>query len=369
MSPRRSPGSARFSKIDEAILKAADLEPTLDVIVAQAQRVLEVDAADVFLYDPVTSNLRYGAGAGFRTHLPRGTPLALGSGLAGQAALHSEPLGVPDLSTSALPDVPKELVEQEGFVSYYAVPLISKGELQGVLGAHHRSPLAMEEAWCDMAADLGRQAAIAIDHAQLFADLQRSRDELQLSYDRTIEGWARALDLKDEETAGHSQRVTKLTVDLAWKLGFSGEALADVRRGALLHDIGKMGIPDAILLKPGKLDAEEWEIIKRHPVHARDFLAGVPFLERALDIPYAHHERWDGSGYPRGLLGEDIPLPARIFAVADVYDALTSDRPYRAAWSRAQAYEHIEREAGAHFDPRIVAAFLELLDEQPSTAD
>jgi hypothetical protein len=160
-----------LQKIDEAILKTSDLEPTLDVIVAQAARVLEVDAVDVFLFDPDTTDLRYGAGTGFRTHLPRGTPLARGRGLAGQVALRQEPLRVPDLSAGDLPDVPKELIEQEAIVSYYAVPLISKGELQGVLGAHHRSPLAFDDGWCEIAADLGRQAAIAIDNAHLFSDL------------------------------------------------------------------------------------------------------------------------------------------------------------------------------------------------------
>src|SRR5690606_14620254 len=203
----------------------------------------------------------------------------------------------------------------------------------------------------DFLAVLAVQAAIALSNAKLFDDLERSNIELRLAYDTTIEGWSRALDLKDEETEGHSRRVTELAVQLAARLGLKGEELVLVRPGALLHDIGKMGVPDRILPKPGKLDPDEWEVMKSHTTLARDMLHGIPFLRSALDIPYAHHERWDGTGYPRGLRGEEIPLAARLFAVVDVYDALTSDRPYRAAWPRARALEYIRDSAGSHFDP------------------
>ena len=191
--------------------------------------------------------------------------------------------------------------------------------------------------------------------------------ELQAAYDSTIEGWARALDLKDEETAGHSQRVTNLTIDLSRRMGMSEEDLVHVRRGALLHDIGKMGVPDRILLKPGKLDPEEWEIMKRHTQNGMDFLHPIEHLRPAMDIPYCHHEKWDGSGYPRGLRGQQIPLAARIFAVVDVYGALTSDRPYRSAWSEEQALDHIRKGAGTHFDPAVANVFLSLLESAPIT--
>lgn len=186
--------------------------------------------------------------------------------------------------------------------------------------------------------------------------------ELQAAYDGTIEGWACALDLKDEETASHSQRVTELTLALSRRMGTSEDELVHVRRGALLHDIDKMGVPDRILLKPGKLDADEWETMKRHARYAYDFLHPIEHLRPALDIPYCHHERWDGSGYPRGLAGEEIPLAARIFAIVDVFDALTNDRPYRKAWSCAKARAHIVAGRGTHFDPEVVDAFLELDD-------
>ncbi|MDZ7706879.1 MAG: PAS domain-containing protein [Trueperaceae bacterium] len=194
------------------------------------------------------------------------------------------------------------------------------------------------------------------------------RAEMEAAYEHTIEGWARALDLRDEDTAGHSQRVTDMTVALARQFGISGDALEGVRRGALLHDIGKMGVPDAILLKPGKLTADEWTVMKGHTVYGRDLLQPIAFLASAIDIPYCHHERWDGTGYPRGLRGEDIPLAARVFAVVDVYDALMSNRPYRDAWPRDQVLEHLREGAGSHFDPSIVEAFLNMPSGQAATA-
>lgn len=190
--------------------------------------------------------------------------------------------------------------------------------------------------------------------------LNTSAEELRAAYDRTIEGWSRALDLRDKETEGHSCRVTEHSVRLAAELGMRDEELIHVRRGALLHDIGKMGIPDQILFKPGPLSDDEWVIMRRHPTFAYELLAPVDYLRPSIDIPHCHHEKWDGSGYPRGLKGEEIPLSARIFAVIDVWDALTSDRPYRPAWSRETARNQIREEAGRHFDPRVVEKFLEL---------
>ncbi len=192
----------------------------------------------------------------------------------------------------------------------------------------------------------------------------QAEDELLRAYDATIEGWAYALDLRDEETEGHSQRVTAMTLRIAGMMGMKDEELAHVRRGALLHDIGKMGIPDDILLKPGQLTDDEWEIMSKHPVYAFEMLSPIAYLRPALDIPYCHHEKFDGSGYPRGLTGEKIPLAARIFAVVDVFDALTSDRPYRKAWSREEALEQIRKESGAHFDPQVVEVFLKEIDNQ-----
>ncbi|BDI28572.1 hypothetical protein CCAX7_006230 [Capsulimonas corticalis] len=196
---------------------------------------------------------------------------------------------------------------------------------------------------------------------RLNAELHHNLSEMHSAYDATIEAWAHFLDLRDKETEGHSRRVTEMTLRLANEFGLSEEEIVQIRRGALLHDIGKMGVPDAILLKPGALDAGEWEIMRRHPAYAHDLLEPIAFLAPAMDIPYCHHERWDGGGYPRGLAGTEIPLAARIFAVVDVWDALGSDRPYRPAWSPSRVAEHIRAGAGTHFDPRVVDVFLDII--------
>jgi PAS domain S-box-containing protein len=198
------------------------------------------------------------------------------------------------------------------------------------------------------------------ERKQAQEEIERSRNELAMAYDATLVGWVKALDLRDNETEGHSQRVTEMTVRLARALGVCGEALEHLRRGALLHDIGKMGIPDSILLKPGPLTEGEWAIMKKHPVYAYEWLAPISYLRPALDIPYCHHEKWDGTGYPRGLKGEEIPLAARIFCVVDVWDALRSDRPYRSAWPEDKVRAHMRELSGSHFEPLVVETFLTL---------
>jgi HD-GYP domain-containing protein (c-di-GMP phosphodiesterase class II) len=192
--------------------------------------------------------------------------------------------------------------------------------------------------------------------------LNKSQKELINTYNKTIEGWARALDLRDHETEGHSRRVADLSVELAAYLGLKGEELEHIRRGALLHDIGKIAIPDSILLKEGKLTEAEISQMRQHPVYAQLFMGEIEFLKPAMDIPVSHHEKWDGSGYPKGLRGEEIPFAARIFAIVDVWDALTSDRPYRTAMKRSEALAYIESEGNRHFDPKVVAAFKQLIN-------
>jgi len=244
------------------------------------------------------------------------------------------------------------------------LPLIAKGDLKGVLELYHRSPMDPDQEWISFLDTLARQAAIAIDNASLFDGLQRTNLELMLSYDTTLEGWAKALEVRSHETEGHSRRVTELTMRLARIMGMSKENLVHVRRGALLHDIGKMGIPDHILHKPGPLNDDEWEIMRQHPVISFDLLSTIPFLHQAVDIPYCHHEKWDGSGYPRGLKGEQIPLSARVFAVVDVWDALHNDRSYRKAWEEERIHSYIQEQSGLHFDPQVVEAFFQLLQEE-----
>jgi PAS domain S-box-containing protein/putative nucleotidyltransferase with HDIG domain len=202
------------------------------------------------------------------------------------------------------------------------------------------------------------------ERKQMEVALRQANQDLRLSYDATIEGWSKALELRDRETEGHTQRVTRLTMDLAREMGLSAGELVHVRRGALLHDIGKMGVPDQILLKPARLTKEELQIMRQHPLLSYNLLSRIDFLRPALDIPRYHHERWDGSGYPTGLKGEQIPLTARIFAVIDVWDALTSDRPYRKRWARKKALRYIHAQSGKYFDPKVVEKFLYLIDRE-----
>ena len=192
-------------------------------------------------------------------------------------------------------------------------------------------------------------------------NLEEAHRQLLDAYDETIQGWSHAMDLRDKETEGHSQRVTNLTLKLAAAFGIEKDEMIHIRRGALLHDMGKLGIPDSILLKPGKLTDEEWDLMRQHPQLAYDMLYPIEYLHPALDIPYCHHEKWDGTGYPRGLKGEEIPLSARLFAVVDVWDALTSDRPYRQAWDREKVLQHIQEQSGRHFDPKAVEGFFKII--------
>ena len=210
----------------------------------------------------------------------------------------------------------------------------------------------------------------AIVYALVALHDQRQRElrrEQERAYDETLAGWAAALDLRDHSTAEHTSRVTELTVALARRAGLVGDDLVQVRRGATLHDIGKMGVPDEILLKPGALDDAEWVQMRRHPELAVQFLQEIAYLQPALDIPWCHHEKWDGSGYPRGLSGESIPLPARLFAVVDVYDAVTCDRPYRGPMPHDDAMDLVRAGSGSHFDPEAVRLFDQLMaDRAPS---
>jgi PAS domain S-box-containing protein len=345
--------------IDMAISGSLDLRVTLNVLLDQVTTHLNIDSAAILLLNPHTQRLDYTAGRGFRTGALQGTHLRLGEGFAGIAALERRVVHVPVLQDEPGDLTRAPLLASEGFVSYYAVPLVVKGHVAGVLEILHRAPLHPDDAWLSFMETLAGQAAIAIDNAELFNELQVSNLELEIAYDSTLEGWSKALDLRDKETEGHTQRVAEATMTLARAMDIPDRDLIHIRRGALLHDIGKMGVPDSILLKPGALTEEEWVIMKKHPVFAYELLAPIPYLHLALDIPYCHHEKWDGSGYPRGIKGEQIPLAARLFAVIDVWDALSSDRPYRSAWDAAKVRDHIIQSSSSHFDPRVVQSFLD----------
>ena len=359
---------ATLHEIDLVISASLDLRVTLAQLLEHVAGQFGLDAADVLLLNPHTQTLEYAAGRGFRTGGIKDSRLRLGEGIAGLAALERRSIRIPDLLDPASGFVRAPLLEGEGFIAYYVVPLTAKGRVQGVLEALHRSPLTLNDEQHGYLEAMASQAAIAIDNATLFEDLQRSHSALALAYDATLEGWAHALDLRDATTERHSERVTEMTVRLARALGMTEEEIVHVRRGALLHDIGKIGIPDEILRKPGPLTPEEWETMRRHPRLAFEMLQPIAYLRPALDIPYAHHEHWDGTGYPRGLKGEQIPLAARIFALADVWDALhAADRPYRASLSREDACARIRALAGTQLDPAVVEAFLRLDEESCRT--
>lgn len=352
---------AALRTIDSAISSSADLSRTLEAVLRQVTEQLQVDAASLLLLDPHAETLAYAAGRGFRSRVIEKTRLRPGEGYPGRAVRERRLLHVACLPELGCEFPRSRLLGDEDFVAYYAVPLIAKGDVVGVLEVFHREPREDDEEWRAFLETLAGQAAIAVENAQLLEGLRRANAELISAYDATIEGWSRALDLRDMETEGHSRRVTEMTEELARRMGIGEAEIIHIRRGALLHDIGKMGVPDSVLLKPGKLSEEEWASMRQHPRHAYDLLSPVDYLRPALGIPYCHHERWDGTGYPRGLKGEEIPLAARVFAVVDVWDALRSDRPYRSRWPEEKALQHIRSGSGTHFDPAAVDVFLRIL--------
>lgn len=349
--------------IDRTIAAAFDMTPSLNTLISKAFSLLGVDAASVLLINEAVNTLKFATGDGFRTNTIRTINIKMGESYAGRAAMKQRMVKITNLQETDELSI-TDFLQGEDFVSYYGVPLIVTGKVVGVLEVFQRSLIKRDQEWLDFLNALAGQAAIAISNAQLFDNLQRSNTELILAYDATIEGWSSALDLRDKETEGHSQRVTEMTIELARTMGLDESELTHLRRGALLHDIGKLGVPDHILLKPGKLTDNEWEIMRKHPGFAYEMLTPIAYLRPALDIPHAHHEKWDGTGYPRGLKGEDIPLEARLFAVVDVWDALTSDRPYRLAWTKEKALEFIQEQSGKHFEPKVVEAFLTMIADK-----
>ncbi len=341
--------------IDAAITASQDLPATLYTILEQTTVHLKVDATAILLFKRFSQTLEYAASRGFYTNLITSTRLRLGESHAGHAAAERRLVRVIDVADLSKDAARAALVGAENFVSYYGVPLISKGQLKGVLEIFNRTVLTPDPEWEAFLEALGGEAVIAIDNASMFEELQHANVDLAQAYDATIEGWARTLEIRDR-TPGHTQRVLDLSVGLARALGVSDADLVHLRRGAILHDVGKMSMPDSILTKPEPLTGDDLEIMRHHPENAYKMLASIPYLRPALDIPYCHHERWDGSGYPRGLVAEQIPLSARVFAVVDMWDELR----YRRSLPEDQVRDRLQTLAGFHFDPDIVDVFLKL---------
>ncbi len=345
--------------IDVVISSSFDSRIVFSVIVDQIMNQMNIDAVRILTYDPDDQMLTYTADRGFNYTDQMIGKLNLGESHSGKAILDRQTIRYPESDSDAktLPSI----FEQEGFIVGYSTPMTVKGQVKGVIEVYNRSPIETDPSWMDFLETMAGQAAIAIENNEMFDRLERTLADLTTAYDSTLEGWVRALDLRDKETIGHTQRVAMMVVRFALELGVSGDDLVNIRRGALLHDIGKMGIPDYILNKAGPLTDDERQIIERHPQYAYELLQPIHYLRSSLDIPYAHHERWDGTGYPRGLKGEEIPLAARIFSVVDVWDALGSTRTYREKWDQKKMLDYLQEQSGKKFDPSIVKVFIDLL--------
>lgn len=347
-------------EIDLAINSPMDMASTLTFVLHQIVSVMHLDAAAI-LGMTSENKMRYLVWDGFRKPSLKDLPA---NHYEPDCLLHRarrETVHIEDLSR--YPDLfcNSPSTSGEDFQGMICLPLFARDQLKGVLEIFQRSPLQISDSWRVYAESYAAQAAIAVDNSQLLLDLHQTYQDLQDAYDNTLEGWALALELREHETGQHTKRVQNLTTSLAMEMGFSSSDLIQVRRGALLHDIGKMGIPDQILLKPGPLNDEEWMIMRKHPEYAYNMLAHISFLQPCLDIPYCHHEKWDGTGYPRHLRGEEIPLAARIFSIIDVWDALLSDRPYRKAWDRQTVIDYMQANSAIYFDPQILDLFLRKL--------
>jgi PAS domain S-box-containing protein len=376
-SQRRLKRIASLREIDQEISSSSDLSATLKKIVINVQNHLEADAVDILLFDESQSIFLYAESIGFDTKRIMNARVKMGGSFAGIAAQEREMVHFNVLSEGTVDEAFSSLLKEENISNYFGMPLVVKDKLVGVLEVYLRREEDPDQEWLDFYKTLAGQAALAIENARLVdglesayqgltkvnADLLVSNSNLTAAYDATIESLALALNLRDYETVDHSRRVTTMMMELANMMDFSPEELVNIHRGTLLHDIGKLGVPDAILRKPGILTTEERQIMQQHPVFAYNLLKSIEYLQPALDIPHLHHEKWDGTGYPYGLAGKNIPLSARLFAIVDVYDALTSDRPYRKAWTRDATIEFIKGQKAIHFDPKVVDLFLLYLSE------
>jgi len=360
---RRNRRLTRLVELSVNLNSTLDLDALLQLVTATASELLECEAASILLYDEKQARLFFAAATGSDPKKLAEIPVPLDMSLAGTIFRENRPVVRNDAGQDARH---YSLVSEHvnfHVRSLVGVPMLIKERVIGVLEAVNKREGLFGEQDEAILSVTASHAAIAIGNAQLFREVERSNADLRLAYDATIAGWSRALDLRDHDTEGHTQRVADMTVRLARAFGLGEQAIVQIRRGALLHDMGKLGVPDAILLKPGRLTTAERKLMLRHPQYAYEMLSPIAYLSLALDIPRCHHEKWDGTGYPRGLAGEEIPLAARLFAVVDVWDALSNNRPYRKRWPQKKTLDYIRGQSGKHFDPRVVDVFLRLMRE------
>lgn len=351
-------------QIDKAITSSFDLRVTYQVLLDQLRQVLHVDAASVLQFESELIQYQYLTGMGFKTLETNLRTAFRHSPLPSEAIATKKTIQINLSNNQTFSPSLADILGNEKFAKYVATPMVIKGQIKGVLEIYHKSELEPTREWLSFFEALAQQAAIALDNSQNFTELQKSQSILLQAYDDTLMGWANFLDLRDKETEGHTVRVLERTMRAAQRLGVREEDMEHLRRGVLLHDIGKVGVPDHILNKPGPLTDEEWIIMKKHPEYAHQMLAPISFLKQALDVPYCHHEKWDGSGYPRGLKGKEIPFTARIFTVFDVFDAITSERIYNKPRPKDDAIDYIRENAGIIFDPDIIDVCIDVIKEK-----
>lgn len=350
-----------MTQIDQAINSSLDLNISLEIILMNAKEQLHADAANILLVDEINQRLVFSKARGFKTDAINKTDLRLGTGLPATAVLERKIVQIPDLNIAEASFFKNVLIEQEGFKSYYCAPLITKGQLKGVMEIYFKQPFQADHEWLEFLGTLAQQSAIAINNAELLNSLQSGQFELVNAYENALQGWSRTVEQLIGGGEEELDRVVTLSIKLAEKMGVNRTDLANFKRGAVLHDLGMAFIPSSILCKSEKLSEKELQIIQEHPHHAKTLLSKSKYFTHIMEIPCQHHEKWDGSGYPQGLTGEDIALAARIFSVADVFVAMTTKRPYRKAWPKSKAVKYISSQSGKSFDPSIVSAFLEII--------
>ena len=348
--------------ICQLLQSSMDVKDPLPSILELLASVVQADGMTVLSYNQRSQRFDLLATYKLDARVLAKLKLYFETGLAGQPARDQTMVWIEDMLASTSPTRPVSPLVQDGFRSYLALPLVGHNDFLGILEVVWRMPQELPASNVDFLERMAEHIAFTMERTDIVRDLRHRNKELASTYNAMIEGLSRALELRDLETEGHTRRVSVLMMRFVEHMQIPPDHWDAIRQGALLHDIGKLGIPDAILLKPGSLTSQERQVMQQHAVYGYNVLAPIINLRQTLDIALYHHERWDGTGYPYGLKGEQIPLVARLFAVVDVFDALTSDRPYRPAWSHSQAIEYIKEQAGRQFDPRIVELFLELLN-------